>query len=188
MKKLLFILLGFFTTLCTKVSAHQTTVNEKYGKSLNLGVGLGYYGYVGHPIPVLHADFELDVARNFTLAPFITYYSYQGYNYWGDGSYPYKNYYYRETALPIGLKGSYYFDQLFGANSKWDFYAAGSLGVVIRKTIWDSGYYGKTTIDHTLGVLYVDFHAGAEYHIAKSAGLFLDLSTGVSTLGLGIHF
>jgi hypothetical protein len=188
MKKILFILLGLVTTCGAKVSAQRITTSEKYGKSLNLGVGLGYYGYVGHPIPVLHADFELDVARNFTLAPSVTYYSYQNYRYWGDGPYPYKNYYYRETVIPVGVKGSYYFDQLFGANSKWDFYAAGSLGVIIRKTTWDSGYYGQTTIDHTLGVLYLDLHAGAEYHISKNAGLFLDLSTGVSTFGLGVHF
>jgi hypothetical protein len=34
------------------------------------------------------------------------------------------NYYYHETIIPIGVKGTYYFDQIFNANSDWDFYMA----------------------------------------------------------------
>jgi hypothetical protein len=30
-------------------------------------------------------------------------------------------------------------------------------------------------------------HVGAEYHLSRKVGLFLDLSTGVSTLGLAFH-
>ena len=161
---------------------------EKFGNTLNLGVGLGYYGFVGHPIPVLHADYEFDVLRNFTLAPFIAYYSYQDYNYWGDPHYQYKNYSYRETVVPVGIKGTYYFDQLLHANRNWDFYLAGSLGFAIRSTTWEDGYYGQTTIERGPGNLYLDLHAGAEYHVTRKAGLFLDLSTGVSTFGLAVHF
>jgi hypothetical protein len=161
--------------------------SEQFGNTLNLGVGLGYYGYVGHSMPVLHADFEFDVVKNFTLAPFINYFSYSNYNYWGDPHNPYRNYDYRETVIPVGVKGTYYFDQIFGAGSKWDFYAAGSLGFVFRKTTWENGYYGETKVRRGTGNLYLDLHLGTEYHISKKVGLFLDISTGVSTLGLGIH-
>src|ERR1035437_4100091 len=108
MKKLSFITLFLLVISGTNTFAQQatTTRTEQYGNTLNLGVGLGYYGYVGHPIPVIHADYEIDIVRNFTLAPFIAYYSYQDYYYWGDPNYQYRNYSYRETVVPIGVKGS----------------------------------------------------------------------------------
>jgi hypothetical protein len=166
----------------------KETGGESYGNTLNLGVGIGYYGYVGHTLPVLHADYEFNVARNFTLAPFITFYSYRNYYYWGNPNYPYRDYSYRQTVIPIGVKGSYYFDQLLHAGSKWDFYLAASLGFTIRKTVWESGYYGETTVNNNMSGLYLDGHIGTEYHMNSKLGLFLDLSTGVSTFGLAVHF
>ncbi len=184
----LFILFVLCVVKNGNAQEQHTQRQEYYGNTLNIGVGLGYYGYVGHSLPVLHADYEIDVARNFTLAPFIGYYSYQNYNYWGDPQYQYRNYYYRETVIPIGVKAFYYFDNLLHANSNWDFYLAGSLGIAIRSTVWESGYYGATTVNDGSGPLYLDLHVGAEYHITKKTGIYLDLSTGVSTLGLGFHF
>jgi len=187
MKILNCILALAFSAATLTASAQEKHRSEHFGNALNLGVGLGYYGYVGHSMPVLHIDYEFDVARNFTLAPFLNYYSYQNYNYWGGPGYQYRDYYYRETVVPVGVKGTYYFDRLFGAGPKWDFYAAGSLGFAFRKTTWENGYYGKTTIARSTGNLYLDLHVGTEYHLSKKVGVFLDLSTGVSTLGLGIH-
>lgn len=194
MKKLTLILIASLT-LFTLIGKGQdvTTGPEKYGKTLNLGAGVGYYGYVGHTIPVGMLNFEFDVARNFTLAPFVGFYSYQRYYYWGNPNKPYgdesyRNYSYRTTAVPVGLKGTYYFDELFHANAKWDFYAAGSAGFVFRTTVWENNYYGDRHVYQNASPLYLDAHIGAEYHMTKKAGLFLDLSTGVSTFGLAIHF
>ena len=161
--------------------------SDTYGKTLNLGIGLGYYGYIGHSTPVLHANYEFDVARNFTLAPFITFYSYQNSNYWGNSNNPSKNYFYRSTVVPIGAKGSYYFDRVLRAGTKWDFYLAGSLGIVIRSTVWDSGYQGDRTINQGRSGAYLDVHIGTEYHFNSRFGAFLDLSSGVSTAGFAIH-
>lgn len=160
-----------------------------YGKTLNLGLGIGYYGYATRSMPVLHADYELDVAPSFTLAPFISFYTYRNGYYWGDKklNYPYKYYYYRETVIPIGVKGTYYFDQLLDANSDWDFYLAGSLGVAIVSSSWDSDYYGDRNYYRRRSPLFLDLHVGTEYHLNSRLGLFLDLSTGVSTIGLAIH-
>ena len=189
MKTIIFTFHFILMILGTSAFAQQAiSSSEKFGNTLNVGVGLGYYGYVGNPIPVIHADYEFDILRNFTLAPFIAYYSYQNYNYWGDPSYQYRNYSYRETVVPVGIKGSYYFDRLLHANYKWDFYLAGSLGYAIRTTTWESGYYGNRTVSHGPSDLFLDLHIGTEYHLNKKAGLFLDLSTGVSTFGLAIHF
>ena len=89
--------------------------------------------------------------------------------------------------IPLGVKGSYYFDDVLGAGDKWDFYLAASLGFAIRKTTWENGYYGQNTVEHGSSGLYLDGHIGTEYHIGKKTGLFLDLSTGISTFGVAIH-
>ncbi len=170
--------------LAAQEKAHQ----EDYGNTLNLGIGIGYYGYVGHSTPVIHIDYEIAVAKYFTLAPFVSYYSYTDYNTWVDPQNPYWNYSYRETVIPMGVKGTYYFDKLLGAGPRWDFYLAASLGFVITTTTWENGYEGSTTVNNRPSPLFLDLHAGTEYHLSKKAGLFLDLSTGVSTLGLAIHF
>jgi len=188
MKTITLASIAFIMILGTTISAQEIVSPEKYGNTLNLGLGVGYYGYVGHSVPAIHADYEFTVARNFTLAPFITVYSYQNYYYWGDPQNPYKNYSYRQTVIPIGVKGSYYFDELLNASPKWDFYLAGSLGFAIRNTVWESGYYGQTIINQGTSALYLDLHIGTEYHLNKKMGLFLDLSTGISTAGLAIHY
>lgn len=164
---------------------------EKYGRALNLGLGIGgysgYYGYVGRTLPVLNINYEFDVAENFTLAPFISFYTYTNRYYWGNNNYPYRYYTYTETVVPVGLKGAYYFDKLLHANSKWDFYLAGSLGFSIVNSTWDSDYYGDKNYYNRGNSLFMDFHIGAEYHFNDRLGAFLDLSSGVSTIGLAIH-
>lgn len=188
MKNLVIATFCLFVLTTTKSTAQETAAYEKYGKTLNAGVGIGYYGYVNNFMPVVHADFEFDVARNFTLAPFITYFSYRNYYYWGNPNNPYRDYYYRQTVIPIGVKGAYYFDHVLGAGSKWDFYLAASLGFAIRKTTWENGYYGNTTVQNGSSGLYLDGHVGSEFHLNEKIGLFLDLSSGISTFGLAVHF
>ncbi len=192
MKNLFIASTLFLAAFTTDSKAQNTEGGEKYGNTLNLGVGIGYYGYLGHSLPVLMMNYEFDVAKNLTLAPFIGVYSYQDHYYWGNPNKPnwdpsYRRYSYRETAVPLGVKGTYYFDQLFHAGSKWDFYAAGSLGFVFRTVTWENEYYGDKNAYARRSSLYLDAHIGTEYHLSQKAGLFLDLSTGISTFGLAIH-
>ncbi len=174
-----FALLSLFLILGTNLSAQNRNGSENYGGALNLGLGIGgysgYYGYVGHTLPVFSINYEFDVAPSFTLAPFVSFYSYRN-----------NKYYYNETVIPIGVKGSYYFDQILNANSNWDFYLAGSLGFAVVNSRWDNGY-SRGDYYHEVNPLFLDLHIGAEYHISNKVGLFLDLSTGVSTIGLAIH-
>lgn len=188
MKKLIITSIVILISLTKPSSAQEISASEKYGNTLNIGLGVGYYGYIGHSIPAIHANYEFDVAKNFTLAPFITAYTYQNHYYWGNPNYPYRNYSYRETVIPLGVKGSYYFDGILKAGQKWDFYLAASLGFTIRKTTWDDDYYGDKYAYQNRSPLYLDGHIGAEYHLNQKTGLFLDLSSGVSTGGLAIHF
>jgi hypothetical protein len=179
--------LFFLAALAFTASAQETTSNEKFGNTLNLGVGIGYYGYIGSSLPVFHLNYELNVAKDFTIAPFITFYSYSRSYYWGNKNFPERYYSYRETVIPVGAKGTYYFDDLLNANAKWDFYLAGSLGFAIVNSSWENGYEGDQNVYHRASSLYLDFHIGTEYHFNNHLGAFLDLSTGVSTIGLAIH-
>ncbi len=169
----LLILLG------SNLSAQKRNTVNNYGGALNLGLGIGgysgYYGYVGQSMPVFHLNYEFDVATDFTLAPFVTFYSYRN-----------VSSHYRETVIPIGGKGTYYFDQILGANPNWDFYLAGSLGFAIVKSTWDDGYTRNTNYT-SANPLFLDLHIGTEYHFNNKIGIFLDLSTGVSTVGLAFH-
>ncbi len=175
------------TTMCVNSSAQDAPSSEKYGKTLNLGLGAGYYRYANHSMPVLSLNYEFSVAKNFTVAPFISFYTYRNHYYWGNKNNPYKYYSYSETVIPVGAKGTYYFDDLLKANPKWDFYLGASLGFAFRSVSWDDGYYGEQYAYHNSNGLYLDAHIGAEYHISQRLGMFLDLSSGVSTIGLAIH-
>lgn len=156
---------------------------EEFGNTLNLGLGIGYYGYLTQSVPFLSANYEFDVAKNFTIAPFVGFASYKsGNHFYGSGYY-----YYRHTFIPIGAKGTYYFDKLLGAGSKWDFYGSLSLGFNYNKVTWEQGYNGNKNLSSNVSSLYWDVHIGTEYHINNKVGLFLDLSTGISTIGLALH-
>jgi hypothetical protein len=157
---------------------------ESYGHTLNIGVGVGYYSYIGYSVPFLGINYEIRAAKNFTLAPFIGYASYRSNDYYRYGG---DKYYYHETVMPIGLKATYYFDQILGAGPNWDFYLAGSLGFNYHRVVWDDGYYGDKGISRDASPLYLDLHIGTEYHISHNLGLFLDVSTGISTIGLAVH-
>jgi hypothetical protein len=187
MRKIIITLMFLVTVLSSNVYSQQAKSNEKFGKTLNLGIGLGYYRYAENPMPVFHANFEFDIARNFTLGPFISLYSYRNHYYKGN---PHENngYYYHETVVPVGVKCAYYFDDLLEANNKWDFYAAGSLGFAIVNSHWDNGYDDNKDKYHGAGSLFVAIHIGSEYHFNEKVGAFLDLSSGVSTIGLAFHF
>lgn len=177
-----------FLLCATFYSAHA---QEKFGNTFNIGLGVGgyagYYHYVGRSLPVISANYEFAVVPNFTLAPFASISTYTNQYYWGNNNRPYRYYTYRETLIPVGVKGTYYFDQLLNANSKWDFYAAGSLGFVIINSSWDSDYDGDRNHYKNGSPLFLDLHIGTEYHFNDRLGLFLDLSTGVSTVGLAFH-
>lgn len=185
MKKLLFLLL-LITSLGSTLFAQ-----EKYGKTLNIGLGAGgysgYYGYVNQTLPVIQLNYEFDVAKNFTLAPFLSYYSYSREYYYGNPSKGYKFYGFHETVVPIGLKGSYYFDSFLKASSHWDFYLGASIGFAFRRVTWDADYYGDRNYYNSGNPMFLDVHIGTEYHFNNKVGAYLDLSNGVSTLGLAFH-
>jgi hypothetical protein len=167
------------------LSITEAQAQENY-RALNLGFGIGghsgYSRYAARPVPVFNINYEFDVAKNFTLAPFMSFYTYSDNYYWSND-----NYTYRETVIPVGLKGSYYFDELLEANSKWDFYAAASLGFAIVNSRWEAGYDGDKNYFNRERAVFADLHAGAQYNFSRKTGVYLDLSSGISTIGLAFY-
>ncbi|MFN0030988.1 MAG: hypothetical protein ACKVOR_02400 [Flavobacteriales bacterium] len=186
MKRLLLFVLLLFGLFPSQLSAQ-----ENFGNTLNLGVGVagygGYYRYAGRSLATFHINYELNVAPSFTLAPFASFYSFSSRYYWGNSNNPHRYYGYRETVIPIGLKGTFYFDEILVAGSKWDFYLAGSIGFAIINSHWDDGYEGDKNYYHSGTPLLLDIHMGMEYHFNNRIGMFLDLSSGMSTIGLAVH-
>ncbi|QSE96451.1 hypothetical protein [Fulvivirga lutea] len=164
---------------------------EKYGGTLNLGLGVaghsGYYKYAGRSIPVFNINYEFDVAKNFTLAPFASIYTFRDEYYWGNNNNPGKYYNYREVVIPVGVKGFYYFDDLINLTSDWDFYAGASLGFAIVNSSWESGYLGDKNYYHRNNNVFLDIHVGASYHFNEKIGAYIDLSSGISTIGIQIQ-
>lgn len=165
---------------------------ERYGNTINLGAGIGYYGDVNVLTPAAMLNYEIDIFKNFTLAPFVGVATFQESYFWGNPAKPnydpsYHYYNYRETVIPVGAKGTYYFDQWLRLNPKWDLYVATSVGFAFRNVVWDNGYYGDKGAYQSVNPLYIAMHIGGEYHMSKRTGLFLDLSTGISTFGLAFH-
>lgn len=159
------------------------SAQETYGNTANLGFGLGYGNIYRSTLPVLHFNYEFDVAKNITLAPFAYLIHYRYSNRWNN-----KKYYYRSWTIPVGVKGTYYFDELLNLNSNFDVYGGASVGFNIRSARWDNDYFGpEYKYESSFSPLYLDLNIGAEYHINDKIGLILDLSTGISTFGIAIH-
>lgn len=194
MKTLIIISIFFLSFIQIDVNAQEVTTSGKFGQTLNVGVGVGgysgYYSYVGHAMPVYHMDYEYTVAKNFTLAPFANLYTYtNGYYRFASCNHdiPQQYFTYHETVLPVGAKGTFYFDKLLRAGSRWDFYAAASVGLAIIHSKWSTGYDGDMGYFHSTNPLFLDAHIGTEYHMSKTLGITLDISSGVATIGLAIH-
>jgi hypothetical protein len=183
MKILLTLLFGAISLF---VAPGNAIAQEQYGKTLNLGLGVGghsgYSRYATHSFPVVNINYEFDVAKNFTLAPTLSLFTYSDSYYYSND-----NYTYRETVIPVGLKGSYYFDDLLEANDSWDFYAAASLGFAIVNSRWDEGYDGDKHYFHRGNQVFLDIHVAAEYHFNDKIGAYLDVSSGFSTIGIAFH-
>ncbi len=141
----------------------EASAQELHGSTLNLGLGIG-----GRTVSVFTVNYEFDVAPAVTVAPFVSFYDYSNF-------------------VPIGVKASYYLDDLLNLRSGWDLYGAGSLAFGIVSDEWNTDYYRDRYHFRGPNALFLDVHIGAEYHFTPRFGMFLDLSTGASTIGIALH-
>lgn len=144
---------------------------KKGDRLLNIGLGVNSYYNGGIPISAIY---EVGVTPEISVGGGIDYLSHE-YNY----TYNYRR---RFTALYIGARGSYHFNELLKIKDKrFDVYAGLSLG--FRSFTWsDDKYYNNYGLDSSYGSgLYLGIHIGGRYYFNNRLGAFLELGSLGST-------
>lgn len=166
MKKFNFSLLLAILLLAGTQSFAQLAV-DKGTKFINLGVGLGGYGYyTGGGGIGLNAGIDFGVYRNITAGVSAGYKSY--------GSVLNYNY----NSFDVGVRGSYHFNELLKLSTdKADLYA----GLGISYFSFSYGGY----LDN-YGAVYVPIHIGGRYFFSEKFGAFAELGSSLATLKAGL--
>jgi len=97
------------------------------------------------------------------------------------------------TAIGINGRGSYHFNDVFGASNDWDFYAGASLGLYIWKSenlFYSDPLLPPSVVEFSENRLGVAGHAGARYLINEKIALNLELGGGNLLAGgtIGVTF
>jgi len=142
---------------------------DKGTKLINLGIGLGGYGYYsGGGGLGLNAAADFGVAKNITVGGVAGYRSYGSV-----GTYKY-------NSFDIGARASYHFNELLQLSTdKVDLYA----GLGLSYFSFSYGGY----LD-SYGTVYVPGHIGGRYFFSEKVGGFAELGSSLATLKLGVTF
>ena len=145
-------------------TAHAQLKFKKREGLLNLGIGVNSYYNGGIP---LSAIYDMGVTPEITVGGGIDYLSHD-YNY---GFNRYASF----TALYIGARGSYHFNELLKINdNRWDVYAGLSLG--FRSFSWKDNNYNFYGMDSNYGSgIYLGIHIGGRYYFTNRLGAFMEL-------------
>ena len=146
-------------------------------KLLNLGIGVNSFYSRGIP---LGASFEVGITDEISVGGNVDYLSTK-YNF-GDGSFS------KFTALYVGARGSYHFNELLNIeNEKIDLFAGGTLGfrvLTYRDEFSSFSYTGLFGNGLFLGAF-----IGGRYYFNKKVGAFLELGAiGSTNARLGVSF
>ena len=169
------LLLFVCLVLAGNLYAQKNSFSEG-DKLLNLGIGLNSYYSGGIPFG---ASFEYGVTDVISAGANIDYLSYT-YDYAGFGSYKF-------TALYIGARGSYHFNELLNLNNdKIDLYAGVTLGY--RSFSWSDDFNGSIGDSYGSGVFF-GIYAGGKYYFTEKIAAFTELgAVGSTNVRLGVAF
>jgi hypothetical protein len=173
MKKLVLVLVVGLVSLGYHEASAQFTKGDNL---LNIGIGVNSYYSGGIP---LSASYEYGITEDISIGAGIDYLSHR-YNF-GSSRYGF-------TAVYLGFRGSYHFNNLIKHNVKeLDLYAGATLGY--RSFGWKDDSSGLN-LGNTYGSgLFFGAHAGARYFFKPSFGGFLELGAGGSSNArLGVAF
>lgn len=165
MKKFFAIAVCLTLALITTQSFAQLAV-DKGTKFVNLGIGVGGYGfYTGGGIG-LNAAIDIGVAKNITAGAVAGYKSYGSV-----GSYNY-------NSFDIGARGSYHFNELLKLSTdKADLYAGIGLS-------YYSFSYGGFLDNYSQ--IYFPIHLGGRYFFTEKLGGFAELGSSLATVKVGL--
>lgn len=168
MKKFNFLLLLVIGLLAGTQSFAQLAI-DKGTKFVNLGIGIGGYGYFNGSGLGLNAAADFGVAKNITVGGVI------GYRGYGDGV----------NSFDIGARGSYHFNELLKlATDKADLYAG--VGISYYSLSYGDAYLRAVGIDDTYSTVYVPIHVGGRYFFTESLGGFAELGSSLATIKIGL--
>ncbi len=177
MKKIHFTIL-FVLGLFASTQSFAQYIPDKGSKLLNVGVGVGGYGfggYAGYGFSTgiaIGASFEVGVYKNITVGGFADYRR-VGYVGLSGGT----NYIY------IGARGSYHFNELLNLSTdKADLYAGIGLGYLSAPV--DAAYY----VGYSSGKIILPVHLGGRYFFSDKVGGFAELASDVAPLKIGVTF
>lgn len=165
MKKLHFAIALVIALLAGTQSFAQLAI-DKGTKFINLGIGVGGYGYYTGGGIGLNASADFGVYKNITVGGVVGYKSY--------GSVGAYNYH----SFDIGARGSYHFNELLSLSTdKADLYA----GIGLSYYSFSYGGY----LDN-YGSVYLPIHLGGRYFFSEKLGGFAELGSSLATLKLGL--
>lgn len=177
-KQLLFIAL--FGLFALAVKGQSKSSFNKGDNLFNIGVGIGspFFGSgYSSSLPVNPSvSYERGVSDAISVGGQVSYASSKY-----DGGY---NYTFKESAIYIGARGSYHFNQLLNINPKFDLYGGASLGYV-TVSISDN----QSTITGTASGFGFGLYAGGKYYLGSGTAIYSELGyQSLSFLNIGVAF
>lgn len=178
-KQLLFIALFMLTALAGMAQSKSSFA--KGDNLLNIGVGIGSpffgSGYTSS-LPVNPTiSYERGVTDAISVGGQLSYASSK----YESGI---SNYSFKESAIYIGARGSYHFNELLDLNPKFDLYGGASLGYVTVSISDNQGSFDGTASGFGFGLF-----AGGKYYLKPSTALYAELGyQSLSFLNIGVAF
>lgn len=168
MKKMHFSILLVLGLLAGTQSFAQLAV-DKGTKFINLGIGVGGYGYFTGSGLGLNAGLDVGIIKNITVGGVI------GYRTYGSGV----------NSFDIGARGSYHFNELLNlATDKADLYAG--IGLSYYRLSYGDTYLRSIGVGDSYSQIYVPIHLGGRYFFTDNIGGFVELGSSLATLKLGV--
>ncbi|AZQ61841.1 hypothetical protein EI427_06195 [Flammeovirga pectinis] len=142
----------------------------------NLNVGLAsYWNHGGTGIQV---DYEFHLAKDFTVAPSLSYASHIHQNHNNDD--------WRHSTIGLGARFRWYADRVLNiTHPKWDVFASGDIGFAINSYKYvGNGNHSEDYNGSTSSPLWIGLGIGGKYHFNDKIGLQVILGSGAQ---IGIH-
>lgn len=168
MKKIHFSMLLVLGLLAGTQSYAQLAV-DKGTKFLNLGIGVGGYGYFTGSGLGLNVGLDVGIIKNITVGGVV------GYRTYGSGV----------NSFDIGPRGSYHFNELLNLSTdKADLYAG--IGISYYRLSYGDTYLRSIGVANSYSQVYAPLHIGGRYFFTDKIGGFAELQSSLSTLKLGL--
>ena len=177
-KQLMLFTLGVLATVATMAQSKSSF--NKGDNLFNVGVGIGspFFGSgYKSSLPVNPSiSYERGVTDAISVGGQLSYASSKY-----DGGF---NYTFKESAIYLGARGSYHFNELLNIAPKFDLYGGASLGYV-TVSISDN----QSTITGTASGFGFGLYAGGKYYLGSSTAIYSELGyQSLSFLNVGVAF